>query len=968
MYSILMFALIGIGVWLVIRGAVRRNYAVAAVGILLAAGSVFFFWFMDFWGEMLWFASLGYGTRFWEAAVAKALSTVGGGLVTAALVYLLTGSTSTIKRLIRFAGAALAALMGAGQGAVAWDTILRFIHAAPTELRDPIFDHPVGFFLFHLPFYDILYDLLLTAGWVSVVAAAAIAFLSIDQEQVQLTPQIDEKEAGALYRCAGVLLLVLALGKWLDRYHTMYSELGVANGPGWTDVNLRLPALGLTSFIFVVAGIFLMVPPLRHRAILPLQRRLGRRTEIHLYLLGGTAVILFLFQALALSAVPMAFQRLRVEPNEITFEKPFIGHNIRFTRHGFKLHTVEEREYPASEKFTHSMVEQNPTIFSNIRLWDWRALDAVYKQFQEIRLYYEFQDVDVDRYTVDGDYQQVMVSAREMEIENLPEKSQTFVNRRFKYTHGYGITMTNVSEFTPQGLPDLLIRDIPPKSRYPSLAVERPQIYYGELTNTHVVVNTSEKEFDYPKGEENVYIRYPGTGGVLLKNLWRKFLYGWKFDGVRLFLSEYPGPESRIQFHRQIHERVRLLAPFLEFDDDPYVVLAEGKLFWIIDGYTTSRFYPYSEPFRSEGRVQVTGGPGRAVFSERELSNFEGKNYVRNSVKAVVDAFNGSVTFYVFEPDDPLVRTWTRIFPEMFESREKMPETLERHIRYPADMLLIQGLMYTKYHMTDPTVFYNQEDLWVRATEKYYGSVQPVQPYYIMWELPESDRPEFVLMLPFTPKNRQVLIGWIAGMSDGDNYGRFLAYKFPKEKRVLGPQQVETKIDQDRYLSGQLTLWDQRGSRVIRGNVLAIPVEGTLLYVEPIYLQAETAAYPELRLVALMHNDVLSYAETFDKALEGLLGKRKPAAPLPGREDLPVVSNRRLIRQAGNAFDSYLQALGQKQYEAAASALKELETALQDLEKAFPEGTEEEGQSVEDRETGRLGGAPLERTNEEPSE
>ena len=524
----------------------------------------------------------------------------------------------------------------------------------------------------------------------------------------------------------------------------------------------------------------------------------------------------------------------------------------------------------------------------------------------------------------------MLVSAREMELDNLPEQSQTFVNRRFKYTHGYGITMTNVSEFTPQGLPDLLIRDIPPKSRYPAIAVERPELYYGELTRTPAVVNTREAEFDYPRGEENAYVRYSGSGGVVLENLWRKFLYGWMFDGLRLFLSEYPTAESRIMFHRQIEARVGLLAPFLEFDDDPYIVLADGRLYWIVDAYTVSGSYPYSEAFLPASGVEGVRGDG-AEYSQQELGRFRGKNYVRNAVKAVVDAFDGSVDFYVFDSQDPLIRTWQRIFPEMFKSAQEMPAALRAHVRYPIDFLLLQGLVYAKYHMTDPTVFYNQEDLWVRATEKYYNQVQPVEPYYIMWELPESDHPEFVLMLPFTPKNRQVSIGWIAGMCDGDNYGRFLAYKFPKEKRVLGPQQVETKIDQDRFLSGQLTLWDQRGSRVIRGNVLAIPVENTLLYVEPIYLQAETAAYPELRLVALMHNDNLSYAETFDKALQGLLGEAAPETPPAAIDTGRPLPTAELVRRAGDAFDGYLKALGEKRYEQAARALQDLESTLNQL-------------------------------------
>lgn len=647
-----------------------------------------------------------------------------------------------------------------------------------------------------------------------------------------------------------------------------------------------------------------------------------------------------------MTVVPRAFQWLRVEPNEITFEKPYIANNIEFTRHGFGLSDIQERQFPMSETFNEELVQRNQNIFSNIRLWDWRALDSVFKQFQEIRLYYEFLDVDIDRYTFNDQYRQVMVSAREMELNNLAEQSQTFVNRRFKYTHGYGITMNNVSEFTPQGLPDLLIKDIPPKSRYPELEVDRPEIYYGELTDTHVVVNTEAKEFDYPKGEQNAYIQYSGTGGVQLSNLWRKFLYGWKFDGTKFLLSSYPTSESRIMFHRQIKNRINNLAPFLRYSDDPYVVLVDGQLYWIIDAYTTSDSYPYSENFSTKAQAARQNRRGQQLFLPQKTSYIADDNYVRNSVKVVVNAFSGSVDFYIYEQDDPIIQVWDQIFPELFKPKQEMPKKLQNHVRYPSDYLLLQGMVNSKYHMTDPAVFYNQEDLWVRATEKYHNRVQPVEPYYVMWEKPGSDEPEFVLILPYTPKNRQVLIGWIAGMCDGKNYGRLLSYKFPKDKRVLGPQQVETKIDQDSYLSGQLTLWDQRGSNVIRGNVLAIPIEDTLLYVEPIYLQAETAAYPELRLVVTMHEDNMSYAESFDKALKGLY-KEKEAKPKLGEKPAgPKVKKtlEELIKKANQAFKDYLRLQHEMKFDQASKELDKLHRTLQQLMQERPRETKMESQ------------------------
>jgi uncharacterized membrane protein (UPF0182 family) len=803
MYVLMMLALIGAGLWLAIAGAQQRRLRLLTAGVALSAGSGLFFWLMGFWAEMLWFESLGYYERFLQVFFVRFSAGILAALFGAAVVYLLTAGFSGSKKHIRFIAVGIGALIGLNWGITNWEELLRFIYAAPTELSEPIFGKKVGFYLFSLPLLQSLQGLIFMIVITSLTAIGADAYLDFQENsKVMLTYPVDQRRIPPIYRAVAAFLLVLAFSKFLERYYLMFSPLGATTGPGWTDVHIRLPALSIMIAFLLLAALVLLLPVLRNRLVGLYRRILGvtdNKHPTHTIIFASLAGLFIILQLLLISLIPAGFQRLRVEPNEITFEKPYIAHNIELTRHGFRLHETEEREYPAEENLTREMVENNPAIFENIRLWDWRALDSVYQQFQEIRLYYEFDDVDIDRYTIDGDYLQVMVSGRELAFDNLPQQSQTFVNQRFKYTHGYGLTMTNVSQFTEEGLPDLLIKDIPPKSSHPELAVKRPEIYYGELTDTAVLVNTREEEFDYPKGEGNAYVRYAGEGGVLLKNLWRKFLYGWKFDGMRLFLSGYPTEESRIMFHRQIRERVTRLAPFLTFDNDPYIVLADGKLYWIIDSYTTSSFYPYSERFIAEDS-DISGRLSINRMKKEGISRFRGKNYVRNSVKTVINAYDGSVDFYIFDEQDPLIRTWSRIFPEMFKKADEMPVNLRKHVRYPSDMLLLQGLVYAKYHMTDPTVFYNQEDLWVRATEKYYSSVQPVEPYYIIWEKPDSKNPEFVLMLPFTPKNRQVSIGWIAGMCDGKNYGRFLAYKFPKEKRVLGPQQVETKIDQDRFL------------------------------------------------------------------------------------------------------------------------------------------------------------------------
>jgi len=942
MYIAVLLLLVALGGDLVFNGVQRRRPKALLSGALIVLLTVLFFGLMSFWGEMLWFQELGQSQRFWTVVFAQggfaALAALIGGLG----VFILTLPIPVQTPLARVGPALAGALTGALWGCWHWQIILQYIYGVSTGIRDPILQRDTGFYLFTLPFYDSLYWGLL---WTAAIALAAAVYLAIHTQSfdqffsassVIAFESSDRVSAHRIFWLPMAAITgVVAWGAYLNIYHLLYSRWGVVTGAGWTDVHVRLPGYLIATAATLLMGLSALVPAVQSRLTRQLRRRRLFTENAALIAFVAPWFGIFTIWFLALGAAPVLVQWLRVQPNEITLEAPYIANNIEFTRRGFKLDNVEAREFSVSPSFTQETLSNNQYLLSEVRLWDWRALEAVYKQFQEIRLYYEFADVDVDRYQTARGYRQVMVSAREMELANLPAESQTFVNLRFKYTHGYGITMAPVSDFTADGLPNLLIKDIPPRTDDEKLQVAQPQIYYGELTDSHVFVNTSEPEFDYPKGDDNAYVNYSGSGGVRISNLWRKFLFGWKFDGTRFLLSGYPTSDSRVLFHREIRERVKTLAPFLTFDADPYVVLVDGRLYWIIDGYTTSSYYPYSEPF-SATELNANKQPEREQkMAHGSKASLAGANYVRNSIKAVVDAFNGSVTLYVFEPEDPLIQVWQRIFPGLFTARQKMPDGLLAHVRYPRDFLLTQGLIYAKYHMTDPAVFYNQEDLWMRATEKYYASVQPVEPYYVMWQPPGSKNAEFILMLPFTPKNRQVMIGWIAGMCDPANYGRLLAYKFPKEERVLGPQQVETKIDQDGFLSAQLSLWNQQGSRVIRGNTLVIPIDSSLLYVEPIYLQAEAAAYPELRLVAVMHGDNLSYAETLDKALQGLLmeaGKKPPPALTLGLKG-EKISFKELIARANEAFKNYLRLQGEGRFDDAAKELAKLQEALQQLAK-----------------------------------
>ena len=906
MYILALVSLIFFGVKLLQSGIDRDSTLRQSVGVLVLLMTAGLFVLMDIWGEWLWFVSQGYESRFWRLLLAQVAAVLGGGLLAGGMGFLLALYAGThLRRLV----ASIGVLAGVVWGLQHYQLLLLFIYGVPTDTVEPILQLQTSFYLFTLPLLDSVFWLLLLVASVALMAAlwvwefgGAIRFRHVVETQGHplVLPMAN---AGFAW--------VLGAGMVLGVFHLLYSAWGVVQGPGWVDVHVLYPALLIVTSGYVLVGLLPLFGGFRRS----MSQKLDHWLAVRRSAIAAMAVVwssIALISLLVLVVVPVLVQWLVVKPNEITFEKPYIANNIDFTRQGFRLDKIEAKAFTASESFDRKTIENNRNLLSEVRLWDWRALDAVYRQFQEIRLYYEFVDVDIDRYTIGDRYRQVMVSARELAQDNLPPQSQTFVNKRIKYTHGYGYTAAAVSDFTAQGLPNLLVKDIPPVASVMELAVTRPEIYYGELTTEPVIVNTQEAEFDYPSGDNNVYTRYEGEGGVRLSNFWRKLLFGWKFDGSVFLFSSYPTAESRVLFHRQISKRVERLAPFLTFDADPYIVAHEGRLVWIIDGYTTSDYYPYSQAFDSRGE-------GR-----RTIQSLDRVNYVRNSVKAVVDAYSGKVDYYVFDDDDPIIQTWAQVFPGLLKPKADMPQGLREHVRYPNDFLLVQGLIYSQYHMSDPEVFYNQEDLWVRATEKHYKKIVPVEPYYVMWELPGSDRAEFVVILPFTPKNKQVLIGWIAGLSDGDNYGRLLAYNFPKDKRMLGPQQVETKIDQDPFLSGQLTLWDQQGSEVIRGNVLAIPVDNSLLYVEPIYLQAETAAYPELRLVAVMYGDQLSYATTFDQALEGLVIANRGV--VVGDQTLPAIA-----LQAAAAFKGYLSAQGKGEFKQAAEYLQALSDDLERL-------------------------------------
>ena len=638
--------------------------------------------------------------------------------------------------------------------------------------------------------------------------------------------------------------------------------------------------------------------------------------------------------ALALGVAPGFARAVILNPNEITLESEYLPHHINFTRsaYGIDDERVVETDYEVGTDIDAQVLADNQPTMSNIRLWDWRALQDNLSQQQEIRLYYQFHDVDIDRYEINGERTQVMISVRELEKNALDSASQTWVSRHFKYTHGYGLVALPVNEFLPQGRPDLLVRNIPPVSEVPRFDLSRPEIYYGERTTDHVYVKTSQQEFDYPSGNENVYTDYTGDGGVPIGGLVRRLSWAWRVDGYRQLFSSYFRPDSRIMYRRSIVERARAVAPFLSYDRDPYPVVTEdGRVVYILDAYTTSSAYPYAEPYRGK------------------LDLFRGINYIRNSVKVVVDAYDGSVDFYVMRPDDPLIATFSDVFDGLFQPLDAMPIDLRSHIRYPADLLTVQAELYGTYHMTDTQVFYQREDVWQFATERYRANFQDVEPYYVLLQYPGEERTEFVLMLPFTPQNKNLINAWMAGRSRYDRYGELTVYPLPKGVEVLGPRQIEARIDQNTEMSQSLSLWGQRGSEVVRGNLLTIPLFSNdllyILYVEPIYLQAEDAQLPEIKRVALADQSRVVWGEDFAGAVDRLLGELPPtpgaldrAATAEEEDEQPDAAGAalpegpdELLARASDALGRYRRAASEGRFADAGRALEEVESAIDRL-------------------------------------
>lgn len=918
-----------------------RVVLLAIVALLFLGGGTMVSYYVD----ALWYASVGFEDVFWTAVNIQTVTFFGFTLITFVVLYgafnalrparlgELAGGTVLINgqpvriplepaiRAIGLAVATVVALITGAAMAAQWDTFALYWRGAgggpAAAAVDPIFGRSLAFYLFTLPAWQ------LVSGWSmtlsAIVMAVAVAFAAIGGGTRLLEGRARSQPSDQLLRgvCAAfaVLLLALAVRTYLGRFSLLFEEHRLFSGVTYVDANVTATGLLVVAILLAIG------------AAIAVASAVARPRISTMAAAAAPAVVGYVL----VTAAGWYVANFIVRPNELVREGPYIAHNIELTRRAYALDRIEPRSFPAEVGVEAAEIDKNRDTVENIRLWDWRALQDTLRQIQEIRTYYDFPDVDIDRYTINGETRQVMLAVRELNVARLPETSRNWINERLIYTHGYGITMNPVNGFTTEGMPQLLLSNMPVQSTIPDLTVTRPEVYFGELTNTDVYVKTRQQEFNYPQGETNSVTSYEGTGGIPLGGLLRRLLIAIdRGDLTRLPFSDDITAESRLLMRRNIRERVLTIAPFLTLDPDPYIVLGkDGRLVWILDGFTTSNSYPYSRQYRLDRRAV---------------------NYLRNSVKITVDAYNGTVAFYVFDSDDPVLAAYRNVFPSLFRDQSDMPADLRGHVRYPELLLQMQAAVYGLYHITDPATFYNREDEWSVASEiamndQREQAAQVMEPNFVLMRLPGESRLEFVEVLPLTPRNRNNLIGWIAGRSDAPNYGSAILYTFPKNRLVDGPLQIEARIDQNPQLSSQLTLWNQQGSNVRRGGLIVIPVGRALLFAEPIYLQADRSPMPELRIVVLALQEKLGYGPTFQAALSSLFGTATPSltgtstpAPASGSaeragtgRDVEPTSNDALIAGAARDLEEYQRLTAEGKLGEAGQRLEGLKRKLEQL-------------------------------------
>ncbi len=818
---------------------------------------------VEFYTDWLWFGEVGFEPVFLRTLAARlALGLVGFGVAFAGLALNLRLALGTLRRRhlaimtdtgprvidldparmrpFAYGAAGLVALFAGLYTASRWQTALLYWYATPFGQADPILGRDIGFYVFELPFLQLLRGLLLVIALLAAAGSAAVHVvagnLAYQAGHGIFAAPSARRQLGAL---AAALLLLLAFGAWLAIPELLTTSSGTVHGASYVDVHARIPALRLLALV-AVAGAALAGYQGFTRSFWPIATAAG------LYLLVS-------FGGVAWAAV---LHRFVVAPNEQVRETPYIVHNIAATRAAFGLAAVEERELTGEARLDRADLERNAATLDNVPLWNELPLLDTFSQIQEIRTYYDFSSVDNDRYRIDGEYRQIMLSARELNSESLP--SRTWINERLTFTHGYGLTLGPVNQVTPEGLPVLFIKDLPPVSSV-DLHVNQPALYYGELSNDHVFVNTQTEEFDYPKGDDNIFTRYQGEGGLPMSGLWRRLLFAIRFRSTDVLFAPNLTPESRVMMYRRIAERVQRIAPFLAYDPDPYIAISNGRMIWIQDAYTTSDRYPYST------------SAGNRI------------NYIRNSVKVTIDAYHGTTVFHLLDPKDPIAATLGRIFPGLFTPLAAMPDDLRTRLRYPQSIFALQAAMFATFHMKNPAVFYNKEDQWEIPAFEVNGQPQRMRPYYTIMKLPGEGGPEYIQMLPFTPRQKDNLAAWMVARSDGENYGQLMAFQFPKQTLVFGPRQVAARINQDQAIAPQITLWDQQGSEVIQGTLLVIPIEESMLYIRPLYLRAAGGRIPELKRVVVAYLNQIVMEETLDAALERLFPRDGRAGPGPAR-------------------------------------------------------------------------------------
>ena len=839
---------------------------------------------ISLYGEWLWFLSLGFDSVFLTILYTKLFLGIALGIVFFIIISLniriLKKFLPKKEKKVPWIPIILAVSFFVGSTfSNGWETVLKFSNATYFGVTDPVFANDVSFYAFTLPFYSYIltfFTVVIAFGLLFTFLGYALHSIRKEKLEADETGELSHamkvdwfpkgKGMSHLYFWFGMLFLALAAWFFLARFGILFSERGVVAGAAFTDMAVQLPFLAvMTIFSVIVAAIFFL-------SIKTYNKRLPK--------IGLIILVVIFILGTATGAV---VQQLVVKPDEFNKEKAYIERSIGFTLNAFNLKDVDEKPLALSTDLTREDINNNKGTIENIRILDWRPLLSTNNQLQVFRTYYDFQDVDIDRYFVNGEYKQAMISPREMNIDNLAPQARTWVNRHLVYTHGYGITMSPVERVSKEGLPTYFIKDIPPQSDF--FVIERPEIYFGQQTVEFIVVNTKTEELDYPKGEANVYTTYAGRAGIKLTGI-NRFVYAIMFGSPELLVSESITLDSKILFNREIENRIRAIAPFLKYDSDPYIVVSDGRLFWLYDAYTTTDKYPYS---------RSVGTRGGSI------------NYIRNSVKVLIDAYNGDVTFYVIDKEDPLINTYRKMFPGAFKDFSEMTDDLKRHIRYPEDLFRIQAAVYSVYHMKNPRVFYNNEDMWAIPQEIYRGTKQDITPYYVIMKLPEKEREEFLLMTPFTPIGKDNMIGWMAASSDEPSYGKITVFTFSKQELTFGPLQIEARINQDTTISQQLTLWDQAGSEVVRGNLLAIPIENSILYVEPLYLQASEGAVPELKRVIIAFGDRVTMQNTLGEALDVLFGEAaKELVEKPAEK-----TTEQLIKEANELYIKAQDALKQ---------------------------------------------------------